>query len=300
MLRILWTQKQDEGPAPRQSAAMVYDSGRGRTVLFGGLSAAVADLGDTWEWDGANWTLMADSGPPPRSGSVMAYDAQRSQTVLFSGSNAAPDTWGWDGNNWTQLADSGPPKRSFSAMVYDGKRQRSVLFGGSGGPNIRLSDTWQWDGAAWTQVSETTPPARDGHSMAYDSSEIVRCCSEALPRPRRLETHGSGMAPPGRKPAASAPSRVTRRRWRSKGIALRSSAARALHLLPPASPGPGTDSIGRCGKISHHRHGLGMPCATTSREPAWWCSEGGTPARSGTPGSTPRGSGCCAGPVPPR
>ena len=41
MIRILWTQKEDEGPSPRQAAAAVaYDSGRARSVLFGGLSEA--------------------------------------------------------------------------------------------------------------------------------------------------------------------------------------------------------------------------------------------------------------------
>ena len=61
MIRILWTQKQDAGPAPRVYSAMAYDSNRGRTVLFGGLGGAgVGNLGDTWEWDGENWTHMAD------------------------------------------------------------------------------------------------------------------------------------------------------------------------------------------------------------------------------------------------
>jgi hypothetical protein len=167
MIRILWTQKQDAEPPSRNSASMAYDSGRGRTVLYGGQNSN-GPLGDTWEWDGANWTQMADAGPPARFGAATAFDAARNQTVIFSGSNGEPDTWGWDGSNWTQLADSGPSSRASSAMAYDSNRQRSVLFGGtSSGANI--GDTWEWDGTAWTQVAETGPGARSFHSIAYDS-----------------------------------------------------------------------------------------------------------------------------------
>src|SRR5205823_7867781 len=44
-----WTQLQDIGPGPRAPAGMAYDSDRGRSVLFGGVSQNVAYLGDTWE-----------------------------------------------------------------------------------------------------------------------------------------------------------------------------------------------------------------------------------------------------------
>jgi hypothetical protein len=170
MIRILWTQKQDAGPGERTYPAMAYDSGRGRTVLFGGESTSGL-LGDTWEWDGANWTQMADSGPPARFHSAMAYDAQRNQTLLFSGSNGAADTWGWDGRNWTQLADGGAWPRINFAMAYDGKRQRTVLFGGKGlGVGAVGGDTWEWDGAAWTQIAVTGPATRTCHRMACDSN----------------------------------------------------------------------------------------------------------------------------------
>jgi len=43
-----WTQLQDIGPAPRSPAGMVFDSGRNRSVLFGGGNQG-GSLGDTWE-----------------------------------------------------------------------------------------------------------------------------------------------------------------------------------------------------------------------------------------------------------
>lgn len=167
MIRILWTQKLDVAPMPpRQRATMAYDSARGRTVLFGGLSTVggVRFFNDTWEWDGTNWTQMADSGPAARCESAMAFDAERKQTVLFSGNIKTPDTWGWDGLNWTQLADSGPPARDQSAMAYDAQRKQILIFSGIASP-----DTWGWNGTDWTQLAETGPAGRYLHAMAYDS-----------------------------------------------------------------------------------------------------------------------------------
>ena len=44
----------DATPGRRRGAAMAYDVGRGRVVLFGGESAA-AVLSDTWEWYDGAW-----------------------------------------------------------------------------------------------------------------------------------------------------------------------------------------------------------------------------------------------------
>jgi Kelch motif len=45
----LWTQRQDIGPGPLQSAAMAFDSARTRFVLFGGAIADGSSSGLTWE-----------------------------------------------------------------------------------------------------------------------------------------------------------------------------------------------------------------------------------------------------------
>ena len=44
-----WTKRQDMGPGARLIPEMAYDSGRDKTVLFGGMSAVTGVLGDTWE-----------------------------------------------------------------------------------------------------------------------------------------------------------------------------------------------------------------------------------------------------------
>src|SRR5687768_14661980 len=41
------------GPSARSAPAMVWDDRRQCAVVFGGLSAANANLGDTWEWSGS-------------------------------------------------------------------------------------------------------------------------------------------------------------------------------------------------------------------------------------------------------
>jgi hypothetical protein len=164
----VWQEKTPP-PGPRSGHAIAYDSGRQRTVLFGGEFG-----GDTWEWDGTAWTRRATTGPSPRSQHAMAYDSARQKTVLFggnAGSGALGDTWEWDGTTWTQRATTGPSPRYWHAMVYDSVRQKTVLFGGtaSNDGNSSFNDTWEWDGTNWTQPASTGPSARLGHAMAYDS-----------------------------------------------------------------------------------------------------------------------------------
>ncbi|MCA8975634.1 MAG: hypothetical protein KDC98_13010 [Planctomycetes bacterium] len=73
-------------PSARSDHAMVYDSARGRIVLFGGLDASFSYLADTWEYDGVNWVLRTPAiSPPARAYHAMAYDSVRGQVVLFGG-----------------------------------------------------------------------------------------------------------------------------------------------------------------------------------------------------------------------
>lgn len=175
MATVLWTQKQDVGPAPRFGHAMAYDRGRERVVLFGG-QADGAMARDTWEWDGRDWTQVQNAGPAARVGHALAYDDARGRVVLFGGLDAANtrfrDTWAWDGSDWTQLQDVGPSPRSAHAMADDPGRDRVILFGGDPGGAL-AGDTWEWDGAEWTQVQDVGPSARAGHAMAYEAGRAV-------------------------------------------------------------------------------------------------------------------------------
>jgi len=176
---VTWTNMTPAGPSPspRQLATTVYDSTRGRTVLFGGTSGTGSFFyGDTWEWNGTTWTNVtpvAGPGPVPRAWHSMTFDSARGRTVLFGGYNGAQlgDTWEWDGTQWTQvMTPVSPSPRSSGAIAYDSVTQRVVLFAGSQGWPIGLNDVWQYDGTNWYPVSTpgTIPPPQYLQGMVED------------------------------------------------------------------------------------------------------------------------------------
>jgi len=166
-------------PSARQLHGMVYDSGRGKVVLFGGDGGSSATSeNDTWEYDGVNWTLVTTaSSPSARGKHTMAYDSARGKVVMFGGFGGISigslnDTWEYDGVNWTEVTTTSIPiARQGQAMTYDSVRGKVVMFGGFASGIINaLNDTWEYDGVNWTQITTANPPsARDGHTMAYDS-----------------------------------------------------------------------------------------------------------------------------------
>src|SRR5690606_17141152 len=126
----------------RNSHAMVYDSARGGTLLFGGYAGVFGspDLFDeTWMWNGSDWTRLDVAGPSARHSHAMAYDSARAVTVLFGGNHWMHElpvfdgeTWEWDGIAWTQrtVAGPSPSPRHNHTMAYDAARGVTVLFGG--------------------------------------------------------------------------------------------------------------------------------------------------------------------------
>jgi len=161
MSRLLWTQKQDFGPSPRQKFGMVFHAARQRVILFGGLCIScgnhMINYKDTWEWDGESWVQQEDIGP---QGEIFgsAYDATRQCIVALLYES---QTWEWQKGEWIQVADTGP---SYGPMTYDPLRQKVVLFGGD-----TFRETWEWDGQEWTQKEESGPPPRIWHALTYDS-----------------------------------------------------------------------------------------------------------------------------------
>jgi hypothetical protein len=102
-----WTPANASGPGPRHRHAMVFDTLRGVTVMFGGYFFSPnlcqqcppsydIEYSDTWELDGVRWTQRMTTGPSGRSWHAAAYDAARGVTVLFGGRNhngILGDTW---------------------------------------------------------------------------------------------------------------------------------------------------------------------------------------------------------------
>lgn len=104
-----WEQRVVQGPSPRASPGVAYDTKRGLTILFGGMGSSGL-LSDTWSWDGRTWTRLAESGPEARAMGYLAYDPHRDRVVLFGGRRAgwpngdANDTWEWDGTRWSLVS----------------------------------------------------------------------------------------------------------------------------------------------------------------------------------------------------
>jgi hypothetical protein len=187
-----WVRIATDGPAPRDYAAMCYDSDRHVTVLFGGSTfpnsppSASGFFGDTWEFDGTNWTqrLPANS-PGPRTFANLAYDSWRHRSVLFGGirlnrsaqtqTEFTPETWEWDGSNWQQIVTAHlPPLLEEDNFPYptcfDSVRHEMLLFGYMQDP------LWAFDGTDW-QVRNAGGAGPKYHGsipyMAFDANRGV-------------------------------------------------------------------------------------------------------------------------------
>jgi hypothetical protein len=194
-----WTNRTGSGskPAARSGAAIVYDSDRGKVVLFGGRAANGTDLDDTWEWEPSTgvWTPVSLPGnhPSARNQHGMVYQKSTKTILLFGGGNSDPqsidatemtaslgDTWEYDPAipSWTKRSPSSTPSiRHDFGLVWDSSRNKTVLFGGlqtdiAGLLGIPKQDIWDWDPAAstWTErtAQDTKPSARFAHAMAFE------------------------------------------------------------------------------------------------------------------------------------
>jgi hypothetical protein len=117
-------------PQPRYLHGAVFDSARGRLVLFGGLDDRVAPslLAQTLEWDGQSWSeVPVCPSPKPRVHQMLAYDDRAGRTVLYGGGDPISarygDTW-WYGYpaSFTPFGrgcagTQGPPALSASAPI---------------------------------------------------------------------------------------------------------------------------------------------------------------------------------------
>lgn len=183
----VWTGFQGTAPAPRKAAMGCYDSGRDRTVVFGGDDWNFQTFGDTWEWNSAagTWAPIPTSvSPPPRRYAAMGYHPGRARVLLFGGEDAASnitnDLWEYDGTNWITLPASGPSDRVHGAITYDANRAVLVYYGGGHhvpwGPNgwwlVEDDDTWEYDAyGTFTRVSAAGgPPAHLDARMAHDAA----------------------------------------------------------------------------------------------------------------------------------
>jgi len=143
----------------RDGCRMVYDLGRQRAVLYGGM-AGVSFYNTTWEFDGQTWSqVFTNHNPGNMSDHAMAYDESTGRTVLFGGGPLGTyndKTWEYDGNDWTLITtDVHPPACIAHCMVYDRKLKHIVMFTGGGQYGILYDQTWFY----WGENTATEAPA---------------------------------------------------------------------------------------------------------------------------------------------
>ncbi len=189
--------RSDQTPPCRHRGAMVFDSERGFTVLFGGQTQDRTGwpmLNDTWTWQDGSWWLQPHRGwfwksPAHRCGHAMAFDEELGATVLFGGINVHDqplgDTWIYDGATWSQVKGEGPPARRYASFAFHPELKGCLLHGGAVDDNGRqkFGDTWLFRDSKWTSMGENfDTDARDDHAMAFDHSSGRMLMLEGLLR----------------------------------------------------------------------------------------------------------------------
>jgi Galactose oxidase, central domain len=165
----------------------VYDSRRGRMLVFGGL-VDLSSLATNLVWSVTTGdTLYASPlavhccGPVPeaRYGHHAIYDPVTDAMLVFGGIGAfglldnrvyslSLSTNTWTLINWPAPA---PSPRAYGAVTLDSRRHRLLLFGGWNGD--MLNDLWEFsfETLAWNLLSTgqaPSPAGRDGASALYD------------------------------------------------------------------------------------------------------------------------------------
>lgn len=168
-------------PAPRESAAMIYDAALGRPILFGGRTTADSagirwSIPETWEWTGSRWVQRyPNTSPPGRSTHGFVYEPSRKRGLMFGGfdrEDILGDTWVWEQGDWRKLTPSvSPGPRFIFGMTYDPQGDRVLLYGGRGtllATDVSLTDTWEFIGSTWRRVAENGP-LLSGPLLGYDA-----------------------------------------------------------------------------------------------------------------------------------
>jgi len=147
------------GPGARLAHTLVYQPGRDRVILFGGIGGVIYD--DVWALTlsgNPTWQKLAPAGPlpAPRFAHLAVYDGLRDRMVVFGGydgANSRNDLWALSLGTtpaWSRLTPSGTPPeaRNSSGGVYDAVADRLVVFGGFDATAQKfLNDTWS---LAWS------------------------------------------------------------------------------------------------------------------------------------------------------
>jgi hypothetical protein len=144
-------------PAPRRAPALVFDSVRRRTVVFGGFTDLPSLQGhlDVWEWDGATFTATSPMPEGAWTGRGHAdFDPAQNRCIVLStaGLLARGSTGAWE------MLDATFEARGTVGFVFDRSRNRPLRYGGVG-PGDRYDRQLQaWEGGGWRTLAPANLP----------------------------------------------------------------------------------------------------------------------------------------------
>ena len=179
-----WIRRHPAGSPPgRASHAMVYDSNRDQSIIFGGRAGSDL-LADTWayrgDWYSRRWEqIETPNAPAARHLPAAAFDPLRDRMVIYGGQNLSEDgrefvnlydMWEFDGTTWTQVMAEGPKIRK-PLLSYDEARNQLILLGND---ETLATQMYIYDAAAqtWNEVTpEALPPCVNDSAITYDSDK---------------------------------------------------------------------------------------------------------------------------------
>ncbi|MCI4334810.1 MAG: PKD domain-containing protein [Thermoplasmata archaeon] len=137
-----WSQLPATNPPPvRTWAQIAYDPDRQELVVFGGMNAAGACLGDTWTYTNGTWTHQTGPGitnPGSLCGSSTLYDPDLGEVLVTGGFSVAGSlvsnntaSWEFNGSAWVPLSPGGAPSpHIYGVNAWDPVSQTLVVAGG--------------------------------------------------------------------------------------------------------------------------------------------------------------------------
>ncbi len=142
-----WTQIQTQNyPSARCNHCMVYDTFKGKTLLFGGKTAD----NQVWEYDGSNWNMLITYfAPVERYSHSMAYDESHNITYLYGGYNFGnyyDETWQLKHDIWTKIETINSPSFPFQgSMIWNPYDKLIYYFGGKKSDGNISNQLWYYE-----------------------------------------------------------------------------------------------------------------------------------------------------------
>lgn len=167
-----WATVATANPGGRQLAAMAYQAGRDRIVLFGGQDTQVSGtvFSETWEYDPSinSWSQKLPSTvPAARVWHSIAYNPSNGLIYMVGGASTTTgtptfrtDTWSWDGTNWTLINNTlpGTGLAGFAveqSLSYSSANSTMMYVAADGAGSV---NTYLLVGSSWVQQTPAHSP----------------------------------------------------------------------------------------------------------------------------------------------